>query len=103
MNSMMLMPCWPSAGPTGGAAVACAAGAWTFTIARTFLAIGLQLLDLQEVELHRRLAAEDADEDLGLVLLGVDLVDGPDELGERTVLDAHALALGELDLELRRL
>jgi len=29
MNSMMLMPCWPRAGPTGGAAVAAPAGAWT--------------------------------------------------------------------------
>src|SRR5688572_28818424 len=131
MNSMMLMPCWPSAGPTGGAAVAAPAGAWTFSIARIFFAIGspsevqtrplrslplpgrrlltprtgsvLQLLDLQEVELHRGLAAEDADQHLDLVLLRVDLVDRADELGERTVLDANALTLLVLDLELRRL
>src|SRR5918996_5676408 len=130
MNSMMLIPCWPSAGPTGGAAVACAAGACTFRTARTFFAMrspfevrsggeplprawaapqrrhryrSLELLDLEEVELHRRLAAEDADEHLDLVPLGVDLVHGADELGERAVLDADALALGVLDLELRRL
>src|SRR6188472_3456235 len=134
MNSMMLMPCWPRAGPTGGAAVAAPAGAWTFSIARIFFAIRsprgpigadtplplcvgrrpgsirsgppsvfLELLDLEEVELHGRLAAEDADEHLDLVPLGVHLVDGADEFGERAVLDAHAVALRVLDLELRRL
>src|SRR2546423_15049737 len=60
----------------------------------------LKLLDLQEVQLNRRLTAKDADQHLDLVLLGVDLVDRPDELGERAVVDADALALGELDLEL---
>src|SRR5918992_3421025 len=95
MNSMMLMPCWPSAGPTGGAAVAAPAGAWTFSIARIFFAIRsprgpcgadaplplacgdapaspsvlLELFDLEEVELHGRLATEDADEHLDLVAL----------------------------------
>src|SRR5688572_23298975 len=130
MNSMMLMPCWPSAGPTGGAAVAAPAGACTFSIALIFFAMSLlsrcgrgrcappshvvrrppgrhrsslELLDLQEVELDRRLAAEDADQHLDLVAFRVDLVDGADELGERAVLDAHALALAVLDLELRRL
>src|SRR5918992_6170030 len=131
MNSMMLIPCWPSAGPTGGAAVAAPAGACTFRTVRIFFAIRspprskrsgsrsslslrrrarrapsvlvLELVDLQEVELHRRLAAEDADQHLDLVLLRVDLVHGTDELGERAVLDAHALALLELDLELGRL
>jgi hypothetical protein len=39
MNSMMLIPCWPSAGPTGGAAVALPAAACTFRIARTFFAM----------------------------------------------------------------
>src|SRR5688500_17593900 len=101
MNSMMLMPCWPSAGPTGGAAVAAPAGACTFSIALIFFAIPvssevqtgpmrpslsvyggarhrhrflagrriyriydrvqsrLELFDLKEVQLDRRLAAED--------------------------------------------
>jgi hypothetical protein len=40
MNSMILMPCWPSAGPIGGAAVALPAGACTLSIARTFFAMG---------------------------------------------------------------
>src|SRR3954464_8205537 len=30
-NSMMLMPAWPSAGPTGGAGVALPAAIWSFT------------------------------------------------------------------------
>src|SRR4029450_3911549 len=81
-NAMMLMPCCPRAGPIGGAGVALPAGAWTFTTARTFLAIGLCLLHLQEVQLHRRLATEHGDEDPQLVLLRVDLVDGAQELGE---------------------
>src|SRR3954471_8774788 len=35
-KSMMLMPCGPSAVPTGGAGVAWPAGIWIFTIAASF-------------------------------------------------------------------
>src|SRR4051794_25377850 len=38
-NSMMLMPCWPSAGPTGGAGEACPPGACSLMVVRTFLAM----------------------------------------------------------------
>ena len=38
-NSMMLTPCWPSAGPTGGAGLACPAGIWSLINFMTFLAI----------------------------------------------------------------
>ena len=38
-NSMMLMPCWPSAGPTGGAGEAWPPGACSLIVVRTFLAI----------------------------------------------------------------
>src|SRR3954469_25896173 len=38
-NSMMLMPCWPRAGPTGGAGEAWPPGAWSLIMVRTFLAI----------------------------------------------------------------
>src|SRR5207249_2725996 len=61
-----------------------------------------QLLDLQEVQLDRRLAAEDGHQDLDLVALGVHLVDDTVQVGERTVGDAHGLALRERDLVLRR-
>src|SRR3954468_9264486 len=38
-NSMMLMPCWPRAGPTGGAGEAWPPGACSLMVVRTFLAI----------------------------------------------------------------
>src|SRR5229473_5482443 len=100
----MLMPCGPSAVPTGGAAVAFPAWICTLTTALIFFAISLfhQLFDLEEVELDRRLTAEDRHEDLDLVALGVDLVDDAVEVGERTVGDPDGLALRERDLVLRR-
>src|SRR6478735_562770 len=101
VNSTMLMPCGPSAVPTGGAGVALPAGSWRVRTMRIFLAMGvrrlLEFLYLEEVEFHRCFATEDADEDLDLVALGVDLVDRADELGERPVGDPDALALGEGD------
>src|SRR3954462_5931239 len=108
-NSMMLTPCWPSAGPTGGAGVAAPALIWSLmTAVNRFLGgmtssfclagtswpgleglgagggrpggrapprarggVGgtevLQLGDLGERQLDRRLAAEDGDEDLELL------------------------------------
>ena len=39
-NSMMLTPCWPSAGPTGGAGLAWPAGICSLILVRTFLATG---------------------------------------------------------------
>ena len=38
-NSMMLTPCWPSAGPTGGAGFAAPAGIWSLIRVRTFFAM----------------------------------------------------------------
>src|SRR5215207_9401603 len=104
----MLMPCGPSAVPTGGAGVALPAGSCSVSTIRIFLAMVvfrflLELLYLEEIEFHRCFPAEDADEDLDLVALGVDLVDRSDELGERTVRHANALALDEGDAVLRRL
>ena len=40
-NSMMLTPCWPSAGPTGGAGFAVPAGICSLMMVRTFFAIGI--------------------------------------------------------------
>src|SRR5687768_14797899 len=102
-NSTMLMPCGPSAVPTGGAGVALPAGSWSVRTVRIFLAMGLELLYLKEVELDRRLPSEDADEHLELVALRVDLVNRAYELGERPVRDADALALLEGDAVLGRL
>src|SRR4051794_5761878 len=38
-NSMMLIPCWPRAGPTGGAGEAWPPGACSFMVVRTFFAM----------------------------------------------------------------
>jgi hypothetical protein len=37
-NSMMFTPCWPSAGPTGGAGFACPPGICSLITVRTFFA-----------------------------------------------------------------
>src|SRR5204863_5366639 len=84
-NSMMLTPCWPSAGPTGGAGFACPPGICSLISVRTFLAISdlVDLLDLVEAELDGDLALEDVDEHLQLLLLRIDLDDLAVEVGER--------------------
>src|SRR5262245_405017 len=112
-NCMMLTPCCPSAGPTGGAGLAAPAGHWSFTIAVTrffdppfagaafaagaaILSIlslrSLQSLDLEEIELDRRGASEDADHHLELASLLVDLLDDARELAERAAHHADVLA-----------
>src|SRR3954453_4037345 len=128
---MMLTPCWPSAGPTGGAGVAAPALIWSLMTAvnrflggMTFLLLRdvnswswlegpltgaraepakrggegvLNLGDLGERELDRRLPAEDRDEHLQLLLLGVDLVDRRGQGRERPVHDRDRLADLEVD------
>src|SRR3954466_11987248 len=76
-NPMMLTPCWPSAGPTGGDGFALPAGSCSLTNPVIFFAILYSsggpngrdaashlsgLLDLHEIELNRRRAAEDGHE-----------------------------------------
>src|SRR6266487_6947072 len=66
-NSMMLTPCGPRAVPTGGAGVALPACSSIIRTVRTFfldmsLLSGLRLvdlLDLEQVEIHRRLAPDE--------------------------------------------
>src|SRR5207248_10671248 len=75
-NSMMFTPCWPRAGPTGGAGVAWPAGIWSLMYPVTFLAMvsfliasallrrllffaRIEPVHLEEVELHRGGAPED--------------------------------------------
>src|SRR5437867_12758780 len=81
-NSMMFTPRWPSAGPTGGLGLAWPAGICSFTSATTFFAISRSprpartdsgLFHLHEVELDGCRAAEDADQDAQLALLGFHL------------------------------
>src|SRR3954451_9398758 len=126
---MMLTPCWPSAGPTGGAGVAAPALIWSLMTAvnrflggmTSFFVTGWNgpapvqgpgpsgaragghrgpvsdLADLVERELDRRLPAEDGDEHLQLLLLGVDLVDRRGQGRERPVHDRDRLADLEVD------
>src|SRR5579885_3039655 len=71
-NSMMLTPCWPSAGPTGGAGFACPPGICSLMTVRIFFAMfrvraarlqsgtrstSIQLLHLVESELELHLRA----------------------------------------------
>src|SRR5687768_16706634 len=121
-NSMMLTPCWPSAGPTGGAGVAAPAwicslmtaasfflggmsGSFVVTVAAGFYGVAprsgtilsyvrtcLDLLHLVERELDRCLPAEDRDQDLELLRVGVDLADRRREGRERAVHDGDRLA-----------
>src|SRR4051794_2513733 len=105
-NSMMLTPCWPSAGPTGGAGVAAPALICSLIRPAIFFLGGMSgssdLRYLAEGELDRRLPAEDGDEDLQSLGLGVDLVDRRRQRRERAVHDGDRLADGEVD-DLRRL
>src|SRR2546421_10731073 len=101
---MMLTPCWPSAGPTGGAGFACPPGIWSLMSVRTFLAMrSVQLLHLVERELHRDLALEDVDEHLQLLGVRVDVDDLAVEVGERPGGYLHRLAQREHDLRARPL
>src|SRR5688572_7112925 len=93
-NSMMFTPCWPSAGPTGGAGFAAAAGIWSLIIVRTFRAIRVPFADcrlptadsylfhLVVPHLNGRLAAEDRDQHLQLRSVLVDLGDLAGEVGQ---------------------
>src|SRR6478672_1611116 len=117
---MMLTPCWPSAGPTGGAGLALPAWIWSLTTARTFLAMlyvlcparvrdtrapspiharggglwddsSLQALHLEQVQLDRRLASEEGDEHAHLALGRIDAVHLAVEVLEGTIDDAYGL------------
>src|ERR1700742_593767 len=100
-NSMMFTPCWPSAGPTGGAGLACPAWICSLISPATFFfgAMGvavplsfLNLGDLVEGQFDRCFAAEDGHQHLELLLFRVDLADRCGQRRERTVHDGDRLA-----------
>src|SRR6185437_6409108 len=86
-NAMMLTPCWPSAGPTGGEGFALPAGSCNFTYPVIFFiarylsvltrAASLEspLLDRREIELDARRAPEDRHLYLQLLLVHLHVVD----------------------------
>src|SRR5471032_554252 len=104
---MMLTPCWPSAGPTGGAGFACPPGIWSLITVMTFFAkavsFSVEFFHLVETELDRDLALEDVDENLELLLVGVDVDDLAVEVGQRPRRHLDRLAERELDLGARPL
>src|SRR5437763_10645833 len=93
---MMLTPCCPSAGPTGGAGVAAPASICSLMIAASFFLGGisgfLDLGDLAEGELDRRLTTEDRDQYLQLLRVRIDFIDGRGQRRERAVHDSDRLA-----------
>src|SRR6201986_57657 len=99
-NSMMLTPCWPSAGPTGGAGLASPALICSLISPTTFffgaMSVGvpfwLNLRDLGEAQFHRCFAAADGHQHLEFLLFGVDLVDRRRQRGERPVHNGDGLA-----------
>src|SRR5256886_16696572 len=100
-NSMMLTPCWPSAGPTGGEGFALPAGIWSLTIAWTFFTSHpSESLHLVVLELDRGRPAEDRHGDLHPAALGIHVLDDALEVDERPVDDPHLAAA--LEHRLRR-
>src|ERR1700730_10380830 len=104
---MMLTPCWPSAGPTGGAGLACPAWICSLISPATFffgaMTCGcsfLELGDLGEGQFDRCFAAENGHQHLELLLFGVDLADRRRQRRERTVHDGDGLA--DLEVNLNR-
>src|SRR5262245_66319657 len=108
-KSMMFTPCWPRAGPTGGAGVALPAGMCSFTYPTIFLAMrslggppGLAaLLDLQEIELDGGRAPEDGHNNLESGAVLVDLVHDAGEIGEGAVQDEDMITHMDMDIGLR--
>src|SRR4051794_39898113 len=93
-NSMMFTPCWPSAGPTGGAGLAWPPGIWSLISVNTFLAMrpSVEFLDVFESALDRHLPLEDVDHHLKLLRVGVDVGDLAVEVRERAGGDLDRLA-----------
>src|SRR5688500_197140 len=92
---MMFTPCWPSAGPTGGAGLAAPAGTWSLTNPETFFAIGLVALQLGVVQFDRGRTSEQADFHLDLAFVVVDLLYGAREIREWAFRDFHHLTISE--------
>src|SRR6266545_4530237 len=98
-NSMILTPCWPSAGPTGGEGLALPAVICSFTIAWTFFAMS-EPFDLVVLELDGGEAPEDGHHHFQLTALRIEVVDGPLEIDEGPLDHPHLVPLLEGGLEL---
>src|SRR5689334_9718834 len=104
-NPMMLTPCWPSAGPTGGAGLACPAGICNlicpvifFAILKIQCSVFLALLHLPVFQFHWRIPPENVHRDLQLSSFRLHFLDHPAKVKERSVIDLNSLADIEADL-----
>src|SRR5665213_3046820 len=102
---MMLTPCWPSAGPTGGAGLAWPAAICNLICPVIFFAIKflirqagkneflfscflyLSFFHLPVFQFDRRVASENVDGDFQLAAVGINLLDRAAEIQERPVVD----------------
>src|SRR3989304_357525 len=107
-NSIILTPCWPRAGPTGGEGVPWPAGICNLTTAVTFLAMrslpypgGSGPLHLKKVQFKGGGTAEDADHDPHLALVWSNLLHHAVEVNERAIDNPHRLSRFQLYLRFR--
>src|ERR1043166_9786655 len=105
-KAIMSTPCWPKAGPTGGAGFAWPAGICSLICPVTFFAIkiacrgdrALRLLDLPILDFHRRVAAKNVDRHVQFALLRIDLLDHTAEIKKWAVIDLDGFADFKADL-----
>src|SRR5680860_1886430 len=99
---MMLTPCCPKAGPTGGAGFAWPAGICNLMSVRTFLATFLlrllYLLDLFEAQFGGSITSEDGYHHLELVLLYVNLRDLTCDVRQRAAAYSDLFSHGKITI-----
>src|SRR5271157_5507754 len=101
-KAMMFTPCWPRAGPTGGAGLACPAGICSLICPVIFFAINLGFLHLPVLEFDRRIAAKNIDGHLQFPAFGFDLFNHAAKIQKRPVVDLDGLARFKVNLRLLR-
>src|SRR5512136_307404 len=122
-KAIIFKPCWPRAGPTGGAGLALPAWICSLTTAFTFLAIltnpppqiitaqhycrarigrWLHPFNLQKVYFYWRLAAKHADQHAHAGAVGINGIHCAHKVLKRSLDDAHFLPFSKADLDLGR-
>src|SRR5215470_1673668 len=95
-NAMMVTPCWPSAGPTGGAGLACPAGICHLICPVIFFAIfqrlttpvgDLAFLHLPIFQFNRCVSAENINGNFQLTPFRFHFLNDATEIKEWTVVD----------------
>src|SRR5580700_7067930 len=86
-KAMMLTPCWPKAGPTGGAGLAWPAGICNLICPTIFFAIKirfacLRFLHLPILQFDRSVAPENVDRDFEFAAVRFDLFNHPAKIQE---------------------